>query len=71
MAQLLHEIPWGQSILPRVSDPAWEAEVKRRAGHISEMDRRASPSPWLREICISVITYRPTAMPARTPTSTL
>ena len=63
MAQLLHEIPWGQSILPTVSDPAWEAEVKRRCGHVSEVDRRVAASPWLRELCVSVVTYRPVAMP--------
>lgn len=65
MAQLLNEITWGQSILPSVSDPAWEAEVKRRAGHVSEIDRRAAPNPWVREVCVSVVTYRPVAMPQR------
>ena len=65
MAQLLSEITWGDSILPSVSDPAWEAEVKRRAGYVSEIDRRAAPSPWLREMCLSVVTYRPVAMPQR------
>ena len=65
MAQLLNEITWGQSILPSVSDPAWEAEVKRRAGHVSEIDRRAAANPWVREICVSVVTYRPVAMPQR------
>ena len=65
MAQLLNEIVWGQSILPSVSDPAWEAEVKRRTGHVSHLDRRAAPSPWLRELCVSVVTYRPVAMPQR------
>lgn len=65
VAQLLSEITWGDSILPSVSDPAWEAEVKRRAGHVSEIDRRAAPSPWVREMCVSVVTYRPVAMPQR------
>ena len=63
MAQLLNEIVWGESILPVVSDPAWEAEVKRRAGQVSEMDRRAAPCPWLRELCVAEVTYRPVAMP--------
>lgn len=65
MAQLLNEITWGQSILPTVTDPGWEAEVKRRAGHVSEIDRRAAANPWVREMCVSVVTYRPVAMPQR------
>lgn len=65
MAQQLNEITWGQSILPSVSDLAWEAEVKRRAGHVSEIDRRAAANPWVREMCVSVVTYRPAAMPQR------
>jgi len=63
MAQLLNEIAWGQSILPRVSDPAWEREVKRRVGHVNEIDRRVAPNPWLRELCASAASYRPVAMP--------
>jgi hypothetical protein len=63
VAQLLSEIPWGQPILPAVSDPAWEAEAKRRSGHVSEIDRRVAASPWVRELCVSVLTYRPVAMP--------
>ena len=63
MAQLLNEIVWGESILPVVADPAWEAAVKRRAGQVTEMDRRAAPSPWLREMAVADITYRPVAMP--------
>ena len=65
MAQLLDEIEWGQAILPRVSDPAWEVEVKRRAGQVSEVDRRVASSPWVREVCVSMTAYRPVAMPQR------
>ena len=65
MAQLLDEIEWGQAILPRVSDPAWEAEVKRRVGQVSEIDRRVAASPWIREVCASMVSYRPVAMPQR------
>ena len=65
MAQLLNEIAWGRPILPAVSDPAWEAEVKRRVGHVGEIDRRAAPNPWVREICASLVGYRPAAMPPR------
>ncbi len=65
MAQLLHEIPWGQSILPTISDPTWEAEVKRRAGQVSQADRRVAANPWVRELCVSIVSYRPVAMPAR------
>lgn len=63
MAQLLNEIVWGDSILPVAGDAAWEAEVKRRAGQVTEMDRRAAPSRWLREMAVADITYRPVAMP--------
>jgi alkylhydroperoxidase family enzyme len=65
VAGLLNDIPWGEPILPTVSDPAWEAEVKRRAGQVSEMDRRVARSAWLREMCVADITYRPAAMPPR------
>ena len=65
MAQLLSEITWGQPILPAVSDPAWEAEAKRRSGHVSEIDRRVAANPWVRELCVSIPTYRPVAMPPR------
>lgn len=65
MAMLLDEIPWGEPLLPTVSDPAWEAEIKRRGGQVSEVDRRIAPSPWLRELALSVTTYRPAAMPLR------
>ena len=65
MAVLLNELAWGEPILPMVSDPAWEAQVKRRAGQVSEMDRRAARSAWLREMCVAEVTYRPAAMPER------
>lgn len=65
MAVLLNELAWGEPILPTVSDPAWEAEVKRRAGQVSEIDRRAARSAWLREMCVAEVTYRPAAMPER------
>ena len=65
MAQLLDEIEWGQAILPRVSDPAWEVEVKRRVGQVSEADRRVASNPWVREVCVSIAAYRPVAMPQR------
>jgi len=65
MAQLLDEIEWGQAVLPRVSDSAWEAEVKRRVGQVSEVDRRVAASPWVREVCVLMVSYRPVAMPQR------
>jgi len=65
MAKLLNEIAWSEPILPAVSDPAWEAEVKRRVGHVGEIDRRAAANPWVRETCASVVSYRPVAMPMR------
>ncbi len=65
MAQLLGEIEWEESILPPVSDPAWEAEAKRRAGQVSEVDRRVSRSVWVREACLGLTTYRPNELPQR------
>lgn len=65
MAQLLQQIEWSDPILPPVSDPAWEAEVKRRAGRVFNIDLRVSPNPWVREMCVSMVSYRPVAMPQR------
>lgn len=65
MAQLLADIPWGESLLPPVEDTAWEAEIKRRGGRIAEVDRRVAPNPWLREACLGLTTYRPIAIPDR------
>jgi alkylhydroperoxidase family enzyme len=65
MALALHEINWSDPILPARPDPAWEAEIKRRGGRVSEVDRRIAPSPWLREAGFSVLSYRPSAMPDR------
>ncbi len=45
MAQLLGEITWRDPILKPVSDPAWEAEVRRRTGMVGEVDRRVASSP--------------------------
>ena len=49
MALLLNEIAWAEPIVPPAPDPAWEAEVRRRGGQVSEVDRRIAPSRWLRE----------------------
>lgn len=65
MALALHEIKWSDPILPDRPDPAWEAEVKRRGGRVTQVDRRISPSPWVREAGFSIVNYRPSAMPER------
>jgi alkylhydroperoxidase family enzyme len=65
MSMLLNEIPWGQPLLPQVRDSTWEAEVRRRGGQVSEVDRRIAQSPWLREAALSLTTYRAVAMPQR------
>jgi alkylhydroperoxidase family enzyme len=65
MALALNEISWSDPILPARPDLAWEAEVKRRGGRISQVDRRISPSPWMREASFSILSYRPSAMPDR------
>jgi alkylhydroperoxidase family enzyme len=65
MALPLDEIKWDEPILPSVPDPAWEAEVARRGGHVFEVDRRIAASRWLREACFSVTSYRAGAIPDR------
>jgi alkylhydroperoxidase family enzyme len=64
MAQLLNEIQWGEPLLAPNIDPAWEAELKRRGGNVSEVDRRIASSPWLREACLGVTLGRACAIPA-------
>ena len=64
MAQLLDEIQWSEPLLPPDIDPAWEAELKRRGGNGSEVDRRIAPSPWLREACLCINTGRASEIPA-------
>ena len=58
MALLLNEIEWSEPILPRVADPAWEATIKRRGAPLGEAEQRVSPSLWIREACLWVLTYR-------------
>ncbi len=65
MAQLLSEIQWGEPILQANSDPPWEAEIRRRGGRVAEVDRRVTPCPWLREICLRVTTHRPSQISQR------
>lgn len=65
MAALLNEIPWSEPLLPAASEPAWEAEMKRRGGRLSEVDRRVAPSLWLREACLGVALGRACEIPAQ------
>ncbi|MBI4083171.1 MAG: hypothetical protein HY423_11230 [Candidatus Lambdaproteobacteria bacterium] len=65
MATLLNEIVWGESILPPVSDPAWEAEVKRETGGVTEVSRRIAPSPWLRRFYVNTAKLPLTALTPR------
>lgn len=64
MAQLLNEIQWGEPLLAPDIDPAWEAELKRRGGNVSEVDRRIARSAWLREACLGITVGRACAIPA-------
>jgi alkylhydroperoxidase family enzyme len=64
MTQELNEIPWSEPLLPPDIDPAWEAELKRRGGNGSEVDRRIAPSPWLREACLGINTGQASEIPA-------
>ena len=65
MAQLLGDIEWGVPILAPAADAGWEAEIKRRGGRLSEVDRRVVANPWLREACLRVTTFRPTHLSQR------
>jgi len=65
MSQLLNEIQWGEPILQPITDLAWEAEVKRRAGRVGEIDRRVAPNKWLREACVALSCYRPSHISQR------
>ena len=65
MALLLDEIAWGESLLPARSDPAWEAEIRRRGAKVSEVDRRVVTNRWLREMSLRVATYHPTVISER------
>lgn len=65
MAMTLNEIAWGQPLLSAAPDAVWLSEVKRRGGQVSEVDLRIAPSHWLREVGLSLVTYRPVAMPQR------
>ena len=64
MAQMLSEIEWSEPLLAPDIDPAWEAELKRRGGNGSEVDRRVAPSPWIRETCLGINIGRACAIPA-------
>lgn len=64
MSQLLNEIQWGEPLLAPDIDPAWEAELKRRGGNVSEVDRRIARIPWLREACLGITLGRACAIPA-------
>lgn len=64
MAQLLNELQWGEPLFAPDIDPAWEAELKRRGGNVSEVDRRIAPSPWLREASLGITIGRACAIPA-------
>jgi alkylhydroperoxidase family enzyme len=64
MTQALHDIEWSEPLLPADIDPAWEAELKRRGGNGSEVDRRVAPSPWIREACLGINTGRASEIPA-------
>lgn len=65
MALALGDIEWGAPVLPPVPDPAWEGEVKRRTGQVSETDRRVTPSGWVREACAATVAFRPSVVPQR------
>jgi adenylate cyclase len=64
MPQMLNEIEWSEPLLAPDIDPAWEAELKRRGGNGSEVDRRIAPSVWIREACLGVNTGKASEIPA-------
>jgi uncharacterized peroxidase-related enzyme len=50
MPLLLHELQWAdEPLVPKVSDPVWEAELKAlMGGMVPDCLQRLSPSPWVR-----------------------
>lgn len=64
MAHVLDKIQWGEPLLAPDMDPAWEAELRRRGGNCSEVDRRVAPNPWIREACLGINTGRACAISA-------
>lgn len=60
-----NDIAWSEPILPQVSDPAWEAEVKRTTGSIPDFMRRVAPSPWIRRFVVNSRSYRYTYLSPR------
>lgn len=65
MAQSLTDITWSAPVLPAAPDPAWEAEVRRRGGHVNDVDRRIARCVWLRQAGFDAVNYRPVHIPAR------
>ncbi|MDX1478237.1 MAG: hypothetical protein R3301_11070 [Saprospiraceae bacterium] len=63
MAQLLHEIAWGEPIFPVVPDPEWEHRVKSELGMVSDYLKRLSPIPWVREAALIFPRIRVTTIP--------
>jgi len=63
MAQLIHDLEWGEPVLPVVRDPEWEAEVKAYQGMVPDLMTRVSRSPWLRKACLKWPRYSVTKFP--------
>ena len=60
----LSDIEWSQPLIPAVSDPAWESEIKRRGGQVFDVDRRIAPCHWLRALAFETVSYVPAHIPA-------
>ena len=63
MALLLNQLEWTEEpLIPRVPNPAWEAEVTSIMGMMPDAIARLSPSPWVRRAYLDM---------TRTPTESL
>jgi alkylhydroperoxidase family enzyme len=65
VATLLHEIAWGDPLLPVVPDAQWEATIRGRGAPLGQAERRVSPNRWVRELSLWVLTYRARDVPER------
>ncbi len=58
MSLLIHEIVWSPPILPRVSNPEWEAKVQQHLGQVPDSLVRVSRSEWIRHTFLTWPRYK-------------
>ncbi len=65
MAQLIHDIEWGDPILPVVHDREWEAELKAQGSTVHDALTRVSRSHWIRKAYVDWRKVEITQIPNR------